>query len=52
MTNLLSGYRTYITAAIAILTAIGAYASGDATLIQAAQLALTGALGAFLRAAK
>lgn len=46
---MLSGYKTYITAIVAIVTALGTYASGDATLIQALQLTVTALLGAFIR---
>lgn len=46
---MLAGYKTYITAAIAVLTALGAYFSGEATVIQTAQLVFTALLGAFVR---
>jgi len=48
--NVLSGYKTYITAAVALLTAVSLYASGQDTLGQALQLGITGLLGAFIRA--
>ena len=43
------GKKTYTTAAVAVLTAAISYLSGEATLIQALQLAVTGAMGATLR---
>jgi hypothetical protein len=46
---MLKGYKTYVTAALAAIGAVAAYLVGDATLIQAAQLAVTALLGAFLR---
>lgn len=47
--NMLKGYKTYITAGLAILTALAGYAVGDMSAIEALQLAFTGAIGAFLR---
>lgn len=46
---MLKGYKTYITAAIAVLTAVGAYLVGDATLPQTAQLVFSAVLAATLR---
>ena len=46
---MLTGYKTYITAGIAVITAIGTYLAGDATLMQAAQMAFTALLAAFVR---
>lgn len=46
---MLKGYKTYITAGLAVLTALAGYAVGDMTATEALQLAFTGALGAFLR---
>jgi len=46
---MLSGYKTYIAAGIAVLTAVGAYLSGDATIMQTAQLVFTAVIGAFIR---
>ena len=46
---MLQGKKTYITAAVAIITAIAAYLVGDATPIQAAQLVFTALIGAFVR---
>jgi len=47
---MLSGYKTYITAVVAIVTALGAYLAGDANLGDTLQLVFTSALAAFLRA--
>lgn len=47
---MIKGKKTYIAAALAVLAAGLSYVQGDATLIQAAQLAFTGLIGAFLRA--
>ena len=46
---MLSGYKTYITAVVAIITAIGAYLAGDVTLGDTLQLVFTSGLAAFLR---
>jgi hypothetical protein len=46
---MLSGYKTYITAAVAVVSALAAYLAGDATIIQAAQLVFTALMGAFIR---
>lgn len=46
---MLKGKKTYITAGVAILTAVAAYAVGDATPIQAAQMVFTALIGAFVR---
>jgi len=46
---MLKGKKTYITAAVAIITAVASYLVGDATPIQAAQLVFTALMGAFLR---
>lgn len=43
------GQKTYITALIAVLSAIIAYFSGEATLLAAIQLAATGILAASVR---
>lgn len=45
----LKGKKTYITAGLAILGAGAAYATGDATGAQAAQMAITALLAATLR---
>lgn len=47
--NMLSGYKTYITAILAVIGAIGGYLSGDLTLAAAAQLGITALLAAFIR---
>jgi hypothetical protein len=46
----LAGYRTYIIAAVAVITAIGSFLAGDVTLADAIQNALLGAGLATLRA--
>jgi hypothetical protein len=46
---MLSGYKTYITAFIAVVTAVGGYLAGDATIAQTAQLCFTALLAAFVR---
>ena len=47
---LLSGYKTYITAGLAVLGAIAGYLTGEATLAQAAELGFTAILAATVRA--
>lgn len=46
---MLKGKKTYLTAGVAVLTAGAAYATGEATPIQATQLVVTALMGAFLR---
>ena len=46
---MLSGYKTYITAVLAILTAIGTWLAGDIQLADMIQTVVTAALGAFVR---
>lgn len=46
---MLAGKKTYVTAALAVATAIGAYLTGDATIMQTAQLVFTALIGAFVR---
>lgn len=46
---MLAGYKTYIVAGLAILTAISTYLTGDATMSEAIQLCVTAALGATIR---
>lgn len=46
---MLAGKKTYITAGVAVITAVAAYLTGDATAIQTAQLVFTALLGAFVR---
>lgn len=43
------GYKTYITAGVAIVTAAAAYATGDADLMQTANLVFTALMAAFIR---
>jgi len=43
------GYKTYITAGVATVTAIAAYLVGDADLMQTANLVFTALLAAFVR---
>ncbi len=45
----LSGYKTYITAVVAIITAIGAYLSGDVTIVATVQSVFVALLAAFIR---
>ncbi len=45
----LKGHKTYITAVVAVLTAIAAYIVGDASLIDTIQLVVLATLGATLR---
>lgn len=46
---MLKGYKTYITAAVAVVGAVAAYLVGDVALADAAQLVLTAILGATIR---
>lgn len=46
---MLTGYKTYITAIVSIVGAVGAYLSGEISLVDAAQLIVPAVLGAFLR---
>lgn len=46
---MLSGKKTYITAAIAVITALGTWASGDMAAAEALQLSFTAVLGACIR---
>lgn len=46
---MLSGYKTYITGAVAIIAAVGAYLSGVDTIAQAGQLVFTAVLAMFVR---
>jgi hypothetical protein len=47
--TMLKGYKTYITAGIAVIGAIGAYLVGDVGLADTAQIVVTALLGAFIR---
>lgn len=46
---MLSGYKTYITAAVAVVTAVAAYLTGEANFADTANLVFTALLGAFIR---
>lgn len=46
---MLSGYKTYITGALAVLGAIAAYLTGEETIAQAVQLGVTAILAMFIR---
>ncbi len=46
---MLKGYKTYIVAVLAILTAVGSWLTGDMTLAEMLQLVFTSGIGAFLR---
>ena len=47
--GLLKGYKTYVTAALTVVGAVGAYLVGDATGEVTAQLVITALLAAFVR---
>jgi len=49
---MLKGYKTYITAAVAIIGAIAGYLVGDVSLADTAQLVLTAVIGVTLRGAQ
>jgi len=46
---MLKGYKTYITAAIAVITAVAAYLTGEATVVQTSQLVFSALFAAFIR---
>ena len=46
---MLKGYKTYITAGVAIVVAAAEYLTGDATLADTANLVFTALLAAFVR---
>lgn len=46
---MLKGYKTYITAGVAILTAVAGYLTGDLALPAAIQLVVTAVLGMTVR---
>jgi hypothetical protein len=46
---MLKGYKTYITAGVAVIGAIAAYLVGDVSLADTAQIVLTAVLGATIR---
>jgi hypothetical protein len=47
---MLKGYKTYITAGVAVISTVAAYLVGDLAIADAAQLVLTAILGATVRA--
>jgi len=44
-----AGYKTYITAGVAVVTAVASYLVGEADLTQTANLVFTALLAAFVR---
>lgn len=46
---MLAGYKTYITAGVAVISAVAAYLVGEADLMQTGQLVFTALIGAFVR---
>jgi hypothetical protein len=44
-----AGYKTYITAGVAVIAAVAAYLTGDASLMQTVQLVVTAIIGATIR---
>lgn len=46
---MLKGYKTYITAGVAVITAVAGFLTGDVAAIDAIQLAVTALIGAFVR---
>ena len=46
---MLAGYKTYIVAGVAVIGALAAYLTGDASLPDTAQAVLTAVLGATIR---
>lgn len=47
--KMLSGYKTYITGAMAILGAVAGWLMGDLAVVEAVQLIVTAALAMFIR---
>lgn len=47
---MLKGKKTYVTAVLAVATAVGAYLTGDIQLAEAIQISVTAILAGFLRA--
>lgn len=47
---MLKGYKTYITAGVAVISAVAAYLVGDVGIADTAQIILTAVLGATIRA--
>jgi len=46
---MLSGYKTYITAGVTVISAVAGYLVGDLAMADAAQLVVTAVLGATIR---
>jgi hypothetical protein len=46
---MLAGYKTYVTAGVAIVVAVAEYLTGDASLAATSQLVFTALLAAFVR---
>jgi hypothetical protein len=46
---MLAGYKTYVTAGLAVIGAVAAYLTGDASLMQTVQLVVTAIIGATIR---
>ena len=46
---MLAGYKTYITAGVAVISAVAAFLVGDADGMQTANLVFTALLAAFVR---
>ena len=44
-----AGYKTYITAGVAVIGAVAAFATGEADAMQTANLVFTALIGAFIR---
>ena len=47
--TMFSGYKTYITAGVAVIVAVAAYLTGEADIATTAQACLTAVLGATIR---
>jgi len=47
---MLTGYKTYITGALAIMGAVAAYLTGEAEIAPTIQLVITALMGMFIRA--
>lgn len=44
-----AGYKTYITAGVAIVGAVAAYLTGEASAMDTANIVVTALIGAFIR---
>jgi len=51
MGNFLKGHRTYVAGFALVVSSLAAYATGEQTAMEAAQAALMGVMGIFLRSA-